>query len=178
MMEDIEALEQTLIQHLRTSGLRPNKEISLIDEILEIRKRRRQLFANLDGQMKTNHQETEQRIQEAIREKEEAKALLIKWKEEQTKDLQALEKVMQEREEILLQQENAKLEKLQIEWGSKFNKLKKHYQQDLQVLEAKCIRITQEKELQKEDLTESLTQTIRESLKHEYEKKYEEKVAE
>ena len=43
----IEGAEQSVIQHLRTSGLRKASETSLIDEILNIRRERRRIFTDL-----------------------------------------------------------------------------------------------------------------------------------
>ena len=43
----IEALEQELLNHIRTSGLRKPRETSLIDEVMVIRRERRRLFAAL-----------------------------------------------------------------------------------------------------------------------------------
>jgi len=45
--ERIETLEQSLIQHIRTAGLRKPRECSLIDDVMNLRKDRRQTFTNL-----------------------------------------------------------------------------------------------------------------------------------
>lgn len=42
---EIESSEQTLIQHLRTAGIKKSRETELIDEVLHIRRLRRQLIA-------------------------------------------------------------------------------------------------------------------------------------
>lgn len=44
MSEAIEAKEQNLVQRIRTSGLPQSRELLLVDEVLEVRKLRRQLF--------------------------------------------------------------------------------------------------------------------------------------
>jgi len=46
--DGLEHLEQQIIQHIRTAGLRKPKETSLVDELLELRKLRRQVFARLN----------------------------------------------------------------------------------------------------------------------------------
>jgi hypothetical protein len=43
----IEELEQGILQHIRTAGLRKPKETSLVDELLAIRRERRRLFAGI-----------------------------------------------------------------------------------------------------------------------------------
>lgn len=44
MSEAIEAKEQNLVQRIRTSGLPQSRELLLVDEVLEVRKLRRQLL--------------------------------------------------------------------------------------------------------------------------------------
>lgn len=44
MSEAIEAKEQNLVQRIRTSGLPQSRELLLVDEVLEVRKLRRQFF--------------------------------------------------------------------------------------------------------------------------------------
>lgn len=43
----LEAMEQSIMQHIRTGGLKKNRECAIIDEILNLRKNRRQLFSNI-----------------------------------------------------------------------------------------------------------------------------------
>ena len=43
--DHLEALEQQLIQHLRTSGVRQQREVELINEVMAIRRERRKSFA-------------------------------------------------------------------------------------------------------------------------------------
>jgi len=52
-MEAIEALEQDLIQHIRTAGLQKRREICLVDEVLELRKEKRKLLTSLQSQIAT-----------------------------------------------------------------------------------------------------------------------------
>jgi chromosome segregation ATPase len=46
-MEEVERREQDLIQHVRTSGMRKPRETALVDEILDLRRVRRQLCSVL-----------------------------------------------------------------------------------------------------------------------------------
>jgi chromosome segregation ATPase len=46
-LDTLEASEQTLIEHLRTAGLKKTRECQLIDEVLNMRKNRRQVFSML-----------------------------------------------------------------------------------------------------------------------------------
>jgi hypothetical protein len=45
--DQIENMEQAVIQHIRTSGIRKPRETSLIDELMDMRRERRKLFAAL-----------------------------------------------------------------------------------------------------------------------------------
>ena len=51
-MEDIESKEELLLQHIRSSGLKKQRETSLIDEVLDLRKCRRQVFTALTEKLK------------------------------------------------------------------------------------------------------------------------------
>ena len=58
-LTNLEENEDLLIQHVRTSGLRKARETSLIDEIISIRKIRRQIFTNLLDKIKELSMEIE-----------------------------------------------------------------------------------------------------------------------
>ena len=45
MLTRLETMEQELIQHIRTSGVSQSRELSLIDEVMNIRTERRKLFS-------------------------------------------------------------------------------------------------------------------------------------
>lgn len=47
IFDSIEQQEQDLIRHIHTSGLKTPRETSLVDEVMNIRKERRRLFAKL-----------------------------------------------------------------------------------------------------------------------------------
>lgn len=46
-LDRLESQEQNIIQHVRTAGLRKPRETALIDELLEMRRERRQIFSAL-----------------------------------------------------------------------------------------------------------------------------------
>ena len=50
--DKIESLEQELIQHIHTAGLRKPREIALCEEIMIIRKERRQVYTSLNNHIK------------------------------------------------------------------------------------------------------------------------------
>ena len=47
MLESIESMEQAIMQHIRTSGLKKNRECAIIEEVLNLRKKRKQVFASI-----------------------------------------------------------------------------------------------------------------------------------
>jgi hypothetical protein len=47
LLNQLESQEQSIIQHIRTSGLKKNRECALIDEIMDLRKNRRRTFTML-----------------------------------------------------------------------------------------------------------------------------------
>ena len=49
---NIETTEQEVINHLRTAGLRRDSESKLVDDILRIRKERRQIFSAMQMKLK------------------------------------------------------------------------------------------------------------------------------
>ena len=51
-LANIESGEQDVINHLRTAGLRRDSEIKLVDNILNIRKERRQIFSAMYAKLR------------------------------------------------------------------------------------------------------------------------------
>lgn len=60
MQQKVEDLEQALIQHLRTAGIRKPRETALIDEVMDLRKHRRRLLAAVNAQLAVLQQENQQ----------------------------------------------------------------------------------------------------------------------
>lgn len=87
-LDGIEEREQAFIQHVRTAGLRKPREAALVDELLAVRKERRQIFSALIGhviriQSLRQEQSTELEAQNAaLREAKSAHQLEMKRLEE------------------------------------------------------------------------------------------------
>ena len=47
-IESLETAELTLVQHLKTAGLRKQRELALIDEVMNIRTERKKIFTALN----------------------------------------------------------------------------------------------------------------------------------
>jgi hypothetical protein len=52
VLTKIENLEQNIIQHIRTSGMRKPRETALIDEVMELRRERRKFTSAVHSQLK------------------------------------------------------------------------------------------------------------------------------
>jgi hypothetical protein len=52
VLTKIENLEQNIIQHIRTSGVRKPRETALIDEVMELRRERRKFTSAVHSQLK------------------------------------------------------------------------------------------------------------------------------
>jgi hypothetical protein len=87
-LDGLEQREQEFIQHVRTAGLRKPREAALVDELLAVRKDRRQIFSALIGhviriQSLRQEQSAELEVQSAaLREAKSAHQLEIKKLEE------------------------------------------------------------------------------------------------
>lgn len=69
----LEALEQQLIQHLRTTGVRKQREVELINEVMNIRRERRKSFATvrlLVRRLEEDNREIRDRCTSLARERE------------------------------------------------------------------------------------------------------------
>ncbi len=177
-MEEIESLEQTLIQHLRTSGLRQAREVSLVEEVLEIRKRRRQIFSSLENQAKEASIEAGKATKAAEIERDDIKEKLIQLKKQQKDELIELQQAWDEKEQSLIQQEEDHIESLKKEWGKKFDKLRNGYVDQVKMLEEKIAKLTRENEMMEKKIMETMSAKVKNELKEEYQKQYDDKVAE
>eukprot|EP01031_Cornospumella_fuschlensis_P024321 gene24321-29401_t len=144
-MESIEAKEQALVQHFKTAGLRQQKELALVNEILEIRKERRQLFSNLSetsSKLLASNNELTQTIsilkEQAIQDMAELEDRYQKEIEAQKSSFLHKERVLQE--ELALRRENQKLHVQQ-----EVNRVKLVYENKLQLVESKLKRQVAEK---------------------------------
>ncbi|RYY82195.1 hypothetical protein EON63_13790 [archaeon] len=113
-MESIESKEQALVQHIKTAGLRQPKELALINEILEIRKERRQVFSALTERCEallTSNNELTQSMhilkEQVLIDLSEMEKRLEKELAAQKNEFLGRERVLQE--ELALRRENQKL---------------------------------------------------------------------
>jgi hypothetical protein len=77
LMDNLENSEQTLIEHLRTAGLKKTRECQLIDELLNLRKSRRQAFALLTKDVTNTREYQEEQKQKSKRQLSQLKQVVI-----------------------------------------------------------------------------------------------------
>ena len=115
----IEGAEQSVIQHLRTCGLRKASETSLIDEILNIRRERRRIFTDLmqvceSLRNQNKHLEKQLHIarEELIQEKKVSATQLGEMQKTCARELKAQTEALKKKHELKLREVGARLEDL------------------------------------------------------------------
>lgn len=177
-MESIEDKEQALIQHLRTAGLRQPKEIALVDEVLEIRKERRRLYAGLQervGALEAAKADLTQQVDsQRIRMVEDLDSLKTRYESELGKRDEAFRMLERSlREEKDLQSENVRLTEKKA-----LDKLKHGYEAKLALLEGKLQEILAEKQSGELKQARALANSIAQKVTGEIEERYHKKLSE
>ena len=119
MFGSIEGAEQSVIQHLRTCGLRKASETSLIDEILNIRRERRRIFADLMQvceSLRNQNKHLEKQLQTTREEVIQAKKVSATQVDEMqltcARELKVQTEALKKKHELKLKEVGARLEDL------------------------------------------------------------------
>jgi gas vesicle protein len=136
-IENLEDMEQSLIQHIRVCGLNKSRECSLIDEILEIRKKRRQLvkilhnestqLRNECGMLHSQLISAKERHEEKIKNKNQTFQLAMEEKNHE---------IMRLKEHLMSVNDVKEVQYKQI-MSNEISKLKEKYANNLNELESK-----------------------------------------
>ncbi len=178
LMEKIEDLEQLLLQHMRTAGIRSSKENSLIEEMLDLRKERRKLFSQLAEKNQRLTEENEF-IKEQHRQANQKQEQLINLlKNQHDTEIAKREEEFHQREssfkhEIALLQENHKL----LEEKS-YETFKQTYESKLGKLEQKLKQVLKEKEANDLSKAKQLAEKFIEKALVEMEESHKKKISE
>lgn len=178
LMEKIEDLEQLLLQHMRTAGIRSSKENSLIEEMLDLRKERRKLFSQLAEKNERLTEENEF-IKEQHRQANQKQEQLINLlKNQHDIEIAKREEEFHQREssfkhEIALLQENHKL----LEEKS-YETFKQTYESKLGKLEQKLKQVLKEKEANDLSKAKQLAEKFIEKALVEMEESHKKKISE
>ena len=174
----IENLEQGIIQHVKTSGIRKPRELQLIDEIMDLRRERRKLFSTLVQQLRVSeglNAELGSQLT-AVKEKyttetsslqSQLSALLAQKQGEQERYEEKL------RRELEIQEEKSKfMEKINID------KVKKRCEEHINVLEAKLNEVISMKVKSDQKEARTIATELLSKAKAELEKRASDKIAE
>jgi hypothetical protein len=176
----IENLEQALIQHIRTSGVRKPRETALIDEVMDIRRDRRRLFCSLITQLKSSESINKAQVEELARVKNNNKieldslkqqvATLIQQKNNDTEYFdQRLQKDLQVQEEKLKFMERLNIDKIQKVCNAKIQVLEEQVEEAVAIKSASKMEVKEANKLAMELIQKS---------KDEMEKKCNQKILE
>jgi hypothetical protein len=169
-LDTLEASEQTLIEHLRTAGLKKTRECQLIDEVLNMRKNRRQVFSMLTKDVSNTRE---------LQEGQQARA------KELTQDLQQNIKELQEeieKKDYALRNIQKELKKKLQDVHEKYrrvmkdevNSVKAGYEKTLSTLEGKIEQVqrasTQNIKNEEDELSNKLQIALEENNRRQSEK--------
>ena len=119
MFGSIEGTEQSVIQHLRTCGLRKASETSLIDDILNIRRERRRIFTDLMQvceSLRNQNKHLEKQLlisrEEAIQAKKASATQLEEMQLACTRELKEQTEALKQQQALKLKEVEARLEDL------------------------------------------------------------------
>lgn len=168
-MEVLDEMDQTLIQHIRTAGLRKAREVALIDEIMEIRRERRKLFSTLSTKMenleKQNFELKAQEDEKAIKSSEELNEKLVAKQDELSRLKQKCKLHINE----LNERHAAQIEDIN-------EKISKKYEGKLQLLESKIEELSSMKQTREKREADQSAQVIVQEQLLEVERKHAAKI--
>lgn len=174
-IERIEQLEQTLIQHIRTSAILQTRELLLIDEVLSIRRERRKCFTNALNQnekFKTENEELKQQLSSIQQNtSKELERILQNHNQERQRHQEEFQTLKQEFElEKRMNRENIKM----IE-STLTDKLKRSYESKLNIIENKLQEVLTEKQAndiaQARLIADNLVKKVSTELENNYNRK-------
>ena len=174
----IENIEQSIIQHIRTSGIRKPRETALIDELLDLRKERRIFSSSIHNQLKSLESQNKLLFDE-LNELKKNTSNELKTAQDNEKLLQIqLQTEKLHFEERLKKELHDQEEKLKFLESMNMNKLKKKYEERVKMMDDKVSEVFKEKA--KSDMKEArnLATDLAEKAKVQIERRYNEKLAE
>jgi len=153
-LDSLETREQDIIQHVRTAGLRKPRETALVDELLAIRKERRQIFSALVGHI-VRLQTTRQQLTDDLEQQASAQ-----------REMRSLH-----------QQELKKMEETHAtELQHQVQRLSRRYEDKLRLIGSKVEEVASARRRDQQSEAESLAQQMTAAALGEAEKKHDEKL--
>ncbi len=177
-LDKIESLEQEIIQHIRTSGIRKPRETSLIDEVLEIRRERRKLFSSMTAQISSSENQISFLSEELHHTNEKMTTLINERTEQITNNMKQTQIEQSSLEQRLRDEFKIELEKSKFQDRLKFDKLRGKYEERSQQVEAKLQEIMTEKRKADNQAAKVIAKELLEGAKVELENRYLNKINE
>jgi hypothetical protein len=175
-MEEIEEKEQLLIQHIRTAGLRQNKELTIIEEILTIRKERRKFVTQTNEKLQFLEKENVLLQNELSKIHDKHENLITKLLDNHQLEMKRFEKDFQLLEEKYIQDKQSSEQNQHQHDEELLNKYKKHYEMKLMKIEKKLQTLVIEKETNDLEHAQKIAEDMVKKVKQEVEEKYEQRI--
>ena len=138
-MDNLENAEQTLIEHMRTAGMKKTRECQLIDELLNLRKSRRQAFALLTKDVTNTRDYQEEQNQKSKHQLSQMKQVVIELQNDVEKKDYTLRNIQNEFKK--------KLEDVHLNYRkiikNEVDDVKAKYAKNLSLLETKIEQVQQ-----------------------------------
>lgn len=174
----IENLEQEIIQHVKTSGIRKPRELQLLEEMMDLRRERRKLFSTLVQQLRVADSLNTNIGSElsALKEKQSSDstglhAQLTSLMSQKQSDHERFEEKL--RRELETQEEKLKfMEKINVE------KVKKKCEEKIKLLEGKVEEVFHAKAKSDQKEARAIATELLTKAKEELEKRCADKIAE
>lgn len=174
----VEGIEQNVIQHIRTSGIRKPRETQLIDEMMDLRRERRKLLSSLVQQIKSIDA-INQQLSEELRTCKEKLSTESGQLQSQLSSLLSQKQHENERfDEKLRRELEIQEEKLRFMEKINIDKLKNKYAERMKFLESKVDEVSQMKAVGDQKEAKAIAMELVAKAKLEMEKKCMDKISE
>jgi hypothetical protein len=177
-IDRLEQLEQTIIQHIRTSAIPKQRELLLVDEVLTLRTERRRYFSNLQTHVDKYKKENEEYLKQLATIQQSHASEQEKSQRDYKTELQKRTEELQSLQHEYELEKRMHLENMKILENEVTQKLKRLYDSKLNIIEIKLKEVMLEK--QTNDLAQAkvIADNIVKKVTGELEEKYQRKVAE
>jgi len=181
MLTRLETMEQELIQHIRTSGVSQSRELSLIDEVMNIRTERRKLFSVMNKMVHELQQVCDDSKRGIVMKDDEISSLITKHRSLQDINDQLLQD-MADREvhyrDKYKEDVEVEMKKMSAVHDKHIQALNINHLEKIRLLESKIEEVQQMRVAVDQQSARKVAVGLLESAKEEMMRKYNKKIAE
>ena len=181
MLTRLETMEQELIQHIRTSGVSQSRELSLIDEVMNIRTERRKLFSVMNKMVHELQQVCDDSKRGIVMKDDEISSLIAKHRSLQDINDQLLQD-MADREvhyrDKYKEDVEVEMKKMSAVHDKHIQALNINHLEKIRLLESKIEEVQQMRVAVDQQSARKVAVGLLESAKEEMMRKYNKKIAE